>query len=147
MLSNWEKIKEAERAANGTAETKGLLDGLPQALPGLNLAHEIQDRAARVGFDWETVDPVVAKVREELEEVLNAPEEEREGELGDLLFAVVNLARWYKVDPENALRQTNRRFRQRFTHIEKRAREAGRSLNEMTLAEMDAWWDEAKRLE
>ncbi len=147
VLSNWEKIKEAERAANGTAETKGLLDGLPQALPGLNLAHEIQDRAARVGFDWETIDPVVAKVREELEEVLSAPEEKREGELGDLLFAVVNLARWYKVDPENALRQTNRRFRQRFAHIEKRAREAGRSLIEMTLAEMDAWWDEAKRLE
>lgn len=144
VLRNWERLKQAEREANGQ-ETRSLLAGVPLALPALTQAQELQDRAARVGFDWPEIAPVWEKVREELEEVRTAPDDEaREKELGDLLFAVVNLARWYKVDAESALRATNQRFRQRFAHIERRAREAGRVLGEMSLAEMDALWEEAK---
>lgn len=148
VLQNWEKLKEAEREANGTADIKGLLDGLPKALPALAQAQEIQDRAARVGFDWPVIDPVWAKVTEEINEVREATDPgARADELGDLLFAVVNLVRWYKADAETALRSSSQRFRSRFSHIEKRARQAGRSLSEMSLAEMDSWWDEAKQLE
>ncbi|MGB9898987.1 nucleoside triphosphate pyrophosphohydrolase, partial [Thermanaerothrix sp.] len=143
VLRNWERLKQAEREANGQEE-RSLLAGVPLALPALTQAQELQDRAARVGFDWPEIAPVWEKVREELQEVLTAPDERaREKELGDLLFAVVNLARWYKVDAESALRATNQRFRQRFAHIEQRAREMGRVLGEMTLAEMDALWEEA----
>ncbi len=144
VLRNWERLKQAEREANGQEE-RSLLAGVPLALPALTQAQELQDRAARVGFDWPQIEPVWAKVHEELDEVRSAPDETaREKELGDLLFAVVNLARWYKVDAESALRATNQRFRQRFAYIEQRARELGRSLSEMTLAEMDAFWEEAK---
>lgn len=147
VLRNWERLKQAEREANGQEE-RSLLAGVPLALPALTQAQELQDRAARVGFDWPEIAPVWEKVREELQEVLTAPDERaREKELGDLLFAVVNLARWYKVDAESALRATNQRFRQRFAHIEQRAREMGRVLGEMTLAEMDALWEEAKHKE
>jgi tetrapyrrole methylase family protein/MazG family protein len=147
VLRNWERLKQAEREANGQEE-RSLLAGVPLALPALTQAQELQDRAARVGFDWPEIAPVWEKVREELQEVLTAPDEHaREKELGDLLFAVVNLARWYKVDAESALRATNQRFRQRFAHIEQRAREMGRVLGEMTLAEMDALWEEAKHNE
>ncbi|MDT8897697.1 nucleoside triphosphate pyrophosphohydrolase [Thermanaerothrix sp. 4228-RoL] len=147
VLRNWERLKQAEREANGQEE-RSLLAGVPLALPALTQAQELQDRAARVGFDWPEIAPVWEKVREELQEVLTAPDERaREKELGDLLFAVVNLARWYKVDAESALRATNQRFRQRFAHIEQRAREMGRVLGEMTLAEMDALWEEAKHNE
>lgn len=145
VLKNWEKLKESERAENGAEVGKGLLDGVPRSIPALTQAEEYQDRAARVGFDWAEIKPVIAKVREELDEVLNAPDEtSRAGELGDLLFAVVNLARWYKVDAESALRQTNSRFAKRFKHIESRARGQGRKLTDMTLAEMDEFWEEAK---
>ena len=148
VLQNWEKLKEAEREANGVAGTKGLLDGVARALPALAQSQEIQARAARVGFDWDTIDPVWDKVREELEEVVQAGNaEERASELGDLLFAVVNLARWYQVDSESALTATNRRFRNRFSYIEKRAREKGTPLSELSLAEMDVWWEEAKKKE
>lgn len=145
VLKNWEKLKEIERAQNGEADKKGLLDGVPKAIPALTQAQEYQDRAARVGFDWAEIAPVIDKVREELDEVLQAPDEEqRAGELGDLLFAVVNLARWYKVDAESMLRQTNARFARRFKHIEARSAEQGRKLTEMTLEEMDRFWEEAK---
>lgn len=145
VLKNWEKLKEIERAQNGEGDKKGLLDGVPKAIPALTQAQEYQDRAARVGFDWAEIEPVIAKVREELDEVLQAPDEEqRTGELGDLLFAVVNLARWYKVDAESMLRQTNARFARRFKHIEARSAEQGRKLTEMTLEEMDRFWEEAK---
>jgi tetrapyrrole methylase family protein/MazG family protein len=144
VLRNWERLKQAEREANGQEE-RSLLAGVPLALPALTQAQELQDRAARVGFDWPEVAPVWEKVREELEEVRMAEgDDEREKELGDLLFAVVNLARWYKVDAESALRATNLRFRQRFAYIEKRAREQKRSLDQMSLAEMDELWEEAK---
>ncbi len=148
VLRNWQKLKEEERAANGEIGVRGILEGVPAALPALSQAQEIQSRAARVGFDWAEVDPVIAKVYEELEEVKSAADPvEREKELGDLLFAIVNLARWYKADAESALRATNRRFRQRFAYIEQRARELKRELTSMTLAEMDQLWDEAKALE
>jgi tetrapyrrole methylase family protein/MazG family protein len=145
VLKNWEKLKETERVENGEDGSKGLLDGVPKAIPALTLAEEYQDRAARVGFDWAEITPVIAKVREELDEVLAARDERsRAGELGDLLFAVVNLARWYKVDAESALRQTSARFASRFKHIESQAGRQGRKLSEMTLAEMDEFWEEAK---
>ncbi len=147
VLRSWQKIKEAERVMNGETELRGILDGVPVVLPALSQAQEIQSRAARVGFDWKEIQPVLAKVFEELDEVNQAQDaDEREKELGDLLFAVVNLARWYKVDAESALRQANRRFRLRFAHIEARAREAGRELSEMSLEEMDRYWEEAKGL-
>lgn len=147
VLRNWEKLKEDERRDNGVEKEKGLLDGVPLSLPALTQAEEIQDRAARVGFDWADIAPVWAKVQEELEEVRIAKTpEELERELGDLLFAVVNLVRWYKVDAESALRATNQRFRARFKHIEQRAREQQRKLSEMSLEEMDVFWEEAKNL-
>lgn len=147
VLRNWEKLKEAERQANGN-ESTGILDGVPQALPALSQAQNYQERVARVGFDWERLQDVIDKVREELQEASSAADAAaRQAEIGDLLFAVVNLARWYRLDAESALRQTNQRFRQRFHHIEKRARETGRSLTEMTQKEMDVFWDEAKKVE
>jgi tetrapyrrole methylase family protein/MazG family protein len=147
VLQNWEKLKEKERSAKGTPE-KGLLDGVPVVLPSLTQAQELQDRAARVGFDWPTIEPVWAKVLEELEEVRQArTPEEVEKELGDLLFAVVNLIRWNKVDAESALRGTNQKFRRRFKHIEHSARKASRDLHKMSLEEMDGYWNEAKKLE
>lgn len=148
VVQNWEKLKEIERAGNGKAEGNGLLDGIPQILPALSQAQSIQERAARVGFDWPEITPVLAKVLEELQEVNDArDEQERAHELGDLLFAVVNLVRWYKVDAESALRYTNTKFRRRFAHIEAEAKKAGRELQKMTLEEMDALWEASKKLD
>jgi tetrapyrrole methylase family protein/MazG family protein len=148
VLKNWEKLKEAERKENGVDEEKGLLDGAPRSLPALSLAQEYQDRAARVGFDWPSIDPVLQKVHEELGEVDQASnEEELTHELGDLLFAVVNLVRWHKIDAESALRGMNRRFAKRFKFIEQQARKNGLKLSEMSLEEMDRFWEEAKSLE
>lgn len=149
VLKNWEAIKAEERKGKShTHSGAGLLNGLPSALPALNLAQEIQSRAARVGFDWDSIAPVYEKVVEEYHEVKEAAGGPRiEAEIGDLLFAAVNLARWLKVDAETALRSANTRFKKRFAHIEKRAAETGRTLGEMTLAEMDRFWDEAKENE
>jgi tetrapyrrole methylase family protein/MazG family protein len=141
VVQNWEKLKEIERAENGNAHQKGLLDGIPAILPALSQAQSIQERAARVGFDWPEIQPVIEKVMEELQEVSQAQNAlEREHELGDLLFAVVNLVRWHKVDAESALRYTNTKFRKRFAYLESRAKQAGRELQKMTLEEMDAFW-------
>ncbi len=146
VLKNWEKLKEAERADNGEPE-KGLLDGVPLALPALTQAQEYQARAARVGFDWPEIGGVLEKIAEEIEEVRRASNrEELSAELGDLLFALVNLARWKKVDAESALRETNVRFKRRFAHIEQTARKRNVKLSEMTLEEMESLWQEAKRL-
>ena len=148
VLSNWEKLKAKERQDNGVGETKGLLDGVPLALPALVQAQEYQERAGRVGFDWKEIEPVFDKMVEEIREFREAENDmERTEELGDMLFALVNLVRWYKVDAESALRKTNQKFRRRFKHIEKRAREEGRNLADMTLEQMDVFWDEAKDLE
>lgn len=148
VLQIWEKLKAAEREANGDADHKGILDGIAAAFPALAQAQEFQNRAARVGFDWPEVAPVLDKVMEELEEVRTAADDsQRAKELGDLLFAVVNYVRWHKVDSETVLREANQRFRSRFAHIEKRARQMGRELSDMTLEEMDVLWNEAKRKE
>lgn len=148
VVQNWEKLKEIERAENGKSEKGGLLEGIPAILPALSQAQSIQDRAARVGFDWPDISPVLDKVHEELEEVRTAEgERERAKELGDLLFAVVNLVRWHKVDAESALRQTNLKFRKRFSYLEQQAKSTGRELQKMTLAEMDALWEEAKQFD
>ncbi len=145
VLSNWEKLKADERKANGT-DAKGLLDGLPAALPALSLAHEIQDRVARVGFDWPTLDGVLDKIREEIDEVRAAADESAvAAELGDLLFALVNFARWKKVDAEFALREANLRFRRRFAYVEQQARAQGVTLSQMPLEAMEALWQDAKQ--
>ena len=143
VLANWERLKEAERGKK--KEGKGLLDGVPLALPALTQAQEYQDRAARVGFDWPEIEGVLDKVREEIEEIKQAENQEQiAAELGDLFFVLVNLARWKKVDAESALRGTNLKFKKRFGYVEQGAKSAGRSLSDMTLEEMDAFWNEAK---
>jgi tetrapyrrole methylase family protein/MazG family protein len=144
VLQNWEKLKEKER--KDKQEKKGILDGVPAALPALIQAQEYQDRAARVGFDWPEVEGVLDKIREEIREVQEAtsPEQVAE-ELGDLFFALVNLARWKKVDAESALRGTNLKFKTRFAHIEAGAKKQERSLSDLSLDEMEAFWQEAKK--
>lgn len=153
-LEAWEAIKAEERKAksNGADKPHGLLDNIPYALPALTRALKIQNRAAKVGFDWKDVAPIFAKMTEEIGELQqaldeNAPQEELAGELGDILFVCVNLARRLQVDPEEALRMTNRKFESRFRYIEERLHATGRSTDDATLEEMDALWDEAKRKE
>jgi len=144
VLQNWERLKEKERGKK--KEDKGLLDGVPVILPALNLAQEYQARAARVGFDWPEIEGVLEKVREEIEEIKQAEnQDEIAAELGDLFFVLVNLARWKKVDAESALRGTNMKFKKRFGYVEQGAKAKGQSLSDMTLEEMDALWNEAKK--
>jgi tetrapyrrole methylase family protein / MazG family protein len=146
VLANWEKLKEKERG--GRNDSKGLLDGVPVALPALSQAQEYQDRAARVGFDWNDIEGVLKKLKEEIDEVKRAETDfELASEIGDLFFALVNLARWKKVDAESALRGTNNRFKRRFASVEAGAREQGRSLSELSLDEMEALWQKAKKSE
>lgn len=147
VLANWERLKEKERSEKrAESREKGLLDGVPLSLPALIQAQEYQDRAARVGFDWPEIEGVLEKIAEEIEEVKQAGDgEQLAGEIGDLLFALVNLARWKGVDAESALRGTNQKFKKRFGFVEQGARKQGRSLSDMTLAEMDALWEQAKK--
>ena len=141
LLSNWEKIKAEERAEGD----KGLLDGVPKTLPALAQSHAYDTRAARVGFDWPDEKGVIAKVLEEFEEVRAASTpEERLWEIGDLLLVIAVWARWMGINPEDALREANRRFYRRFTHIEKSAREQGRALTDLSPQELDALWKDAK---
>ncbi len=146
VIRNWEELKLKEKGGNKT-----VLSGVPSALPALIKADRIQEKAANIGFDWEQKEQVWDKVREEMSEVeaeiARQSKEGLEEEFGDLLFSVVNAARLYGVNPENALERTNRKFIRRFNYLEQKAREAGRSLRDMTLAEMDAIWNEAKKLE
>jgi len=145
VLSNWEKLKEKERRDNGQNE-KGLLDGVPLALPALSQAQEYQDRAARVGFDWPEIEGVLDKIKEEIEEIKTAETDfELASEIGDLFFAIVNLARWKKVDAESALRSTNMKFKKRFAYVEQGAKKQERNLSELSLEEMDALWNQAKQ--
>jgi MazG family protein len=149
----WEARKAAERAANHALETPAsALDGVARALPALIRAEKLTKRAARVGFDWPTVAEVVAKIREELAEVeaeiaATAPRARLEDEVGDLLFAVANLARQLGLDPEAALRGTNEKFVRRFHHIEAELAARGKTPAESDLAEMDALWNAAKKRE
>ncbi|WP_415755079.1 nucleoside triphosphate pyrophosphohydrolase [Pseudomonas leptonychotis] len=152
VKERWEAIKAEERAEHAAApEQLSLLDDVPNALPSLSRAIKLQKRAAHVGFDWPEALPVVDKVREELDEVLEAmsendPEAIHE-EIGDLLFVVSNLARHLKVDPETALRAANGKFERRFRFIEQALREQGRAMQDCALEELDALWGEAKKLE
>jgi len=144
----WGEVKAAEQQEKGAADA-GLLERVPRALPALVEAQQLTSRAAHVGFDWANADQVLEKLHEELAEFeaarRSAATEELEGELGDLLFVLVNLARFVKVDPEQALRKTNAKFRRRFGYIERKLAEQGRSPEQATLAEMDALWEESKR--
>ncbi len=175
VLRNWERIKREEKAKKALAKSESqdaaaasspsasaaelppprpplsALDGVPRAMPALTRATRLQEKAARVGFDWDKIDDVWNKVEEEVGELREAsaslsPEAVAD-EFGDLLFALANVARFLKIHPEEALQATANKFIRRFHHIEARAREQGRDLTSMTLAEMDAFWDEAKRKE
>jgi tetrapyrrole methylase family protein/MazG family protein len=145
VIRNWEKIKESER---DKSRRDSILDGIPGSLPSLLAARKIQSVASRVGFDWQNASGVIEKLREEIGELDEALEkgnkDEVKDEIGDLFFSIVNLARLLEVDPESALRGTNRKFRKRFSSIEKEAKIRGIDLNEMTLQEMDEIWDRAK---
>ncbi|MCX4369617.1 MAG: nucleoside triphosphate pyrophosphohydrolase [Duncaniella sp.] len=145
VLRNWEELKLKEKGGNKT-----VLSGVPKALPAMIKAERITEKAANVGFDWEKREDVWDKVREEIDEFAREAEgmdpARREEEMGDALFAMINAARLYGINSENALEKTNAKFIKRFNHIERRAAEMGRPLKELTLAEMDALWDEAKLL-
>ncbi|MBH2035614.1 MAG: nucleoside triphosphate pyrophosphohydrolase [Pseudomonadales bacterium] len=152
VKQRWEELKAEERAAKAAVpEQLSLLDDVPQALPALSRAAKLQKRMAQVGFDWPDALPVVDKVREELDEVLEAMSENDpqaiSEEIGDLLFVVTNLARHLKVDPESALRAANAKVERRFRFIEQALREAQRPIENCTLDELDALWGEAKKQE
>jgi XTP/dITP diphosphohydrolase len=146
VLDNWEQIKQKEKGGNKT-----VLGGVPASLPSVIKAYRIQDKARHVGFDWEDRGDVWTKVREELDELeteLKRDDQRRsEEELGDFLFAVINAARLYKLNPDNALEHTNQKFIRRFNYIEQHSIKQGKPLTEMTLEEMDALWNEAKEKE
>jgi XTP/dITP diphosphohydrolase len=146
VRDNWEKIKLKEKG------NVSVLSGVPGSLPALVKAHRIQEKASGVGFDWERPEQVWDKVMEEMKELKEAVDkgegtEKKEDELGDLLFALVNYSRFIDVNPEDALERTNRKFIRRFRYLEEKAGEKGKPLHEMTLAEMDAIWNEAKAME
>ncbi len=147
QIENWEQIKKTEK---GTERTSAL-SGVPPHLPALLKAQKITEKAARVGFDWEHVDQVMAKVLEELhefEEAMAAGDNEHmEAELGDLLFAIVNLGRFLSINPEEALRKTITRFQSRFQYVEDSLHDRGQQMNVTPLAEMDRLWEEAKKQE
>ncbi|MBR9846727.1 MAG: nucleoside triphosphate pyrophosphohydrolase [Algicola sp.] len=140
---NWEQLKLKEGK-------KSVLEGVPKSLPAMVKANRIQDKVAGVGFDWEEPNQVFEKVEEELGELqteINSGNQDKiEGEFGDVLFSMINYARFLKVDPESALERTNKKFIKRFQHLEQKSKELNKPLSDMTLAEMDVFWEEAKRL-
>ena len=143
VLQNWEQLKLKEKGGN-----KRVLAGVPDALPSIIKAFRIQEKAAHVGFDWDTAGQAIDKVREEYSELNSEIEagnrEKAEQELGDLLFAVINVARLYDIHPDNALERTNKKFIRRFNYVEEAAVNQGRQLKDMTLEEIDSLWNEAK---
>jgi MazG family protein len=142
VLKRWDEIKASEKK---DAKPQGLLDAVPRALPALVEAEQISTRAANKGFDWRNAEEVLAKLDEERAELAACEtHQEREGELGDMLFTLVNLARFLKVDPEQALRRTNAKFRARFAHVEKGVAVSGKSWKETPIEEMEAFWQAAK---
>jgi tetrapyrrole methylase family protein / MazG family protein len=152
VLDNWDKLKENERAASGKGETprESILDEVPVHFPALLEGLKLTKKAAKVGFDWENVDQIFEKIDEELRELREAIGSGRNEaiaeEVGDLLFAVQNLARRLDVEPETALKETNRKFRKRFGFVERELRNQGRTLDDAALEEMDELWNQAKRL-
>lgn len=140
---NWEQLKLKEKGGNKT-----VLGGVPASLPSIVKAHRIQDKARNIGFDWEEREQVWDKVNEEFNELkaeINKMDADKmEAEFGDLFFSLINAARLYKINPDNALERTNLKFIRRFNYLEEKTKEQGRSLKEMTLAEMDGIWNEAK---
>ncbi|BDD11347.1 nucleoside triphosphate pyrophosphohydrolase [Fulvitalea axinellae] len=149
VKQNWERIKLKEKG------NKSVLGGVPKSLPAMVKAHRIQDKARGIGFDWERKEQVWEKVEEEMAEFkqeFNIADDKQIDqkkaveEFGDLMFSLINYARFLKIDPEEALERTNRKFIKRFTHIEKRAKEEGKELGDMSLDEMDRYWNEAKDL-
>lgn len=154
VLRNWEDIKAAEKGSLSTARSESaasLLDGIPTRLPALHTAYQLTAKASRVGFDWSRLEEVLAKLQEEAGELAKAHAAGDAGrladEVGDLLFAAVNVARFLEIDPETALRRSNRKFDRRFRHIETALKARGRELKDATLAEMDALWEDAKARE
>lgn len=143
VKQNWENIKLKEGK-------KSVLEGVPNGLPSLVKANRIQDKVAGVGFDWEHPEQVFEKLKEELAELQEEVEannaDQMESEFGDVLFSMVNYARFLKINPENALERTNKKFIKRFQYLEQKAKEAGKTISDMTLAEMDVFWEEAKQL-
>ncbi len=143
VSEQWEQLKQREKDGNKT-----VLSGVPDALPSLIKAYRIQDKARNVGFDWEEREQVWDKVKEEIAEfeaeAARGDREKSEAEFGDVLFSLINAARLYKINPDNALEKTNRKFIRRFNYLESKTIKQGRDLSTMTLAEMDAIWDEAK---
>ncbi len=159
VLLNWEAIKAAERKASGKdSEVKeekkaSMLDGTSSKIPALLESFQLTTKAARVGFDWQQSEDIFDKLEEEIRELrAEFKREDRDqnaiaAELGDVMFVVTNIARWHGIEPETALKSTNRKFRRRFAHIERRVEELGKAWGDVTLAEMDAYWDEAKKIE
>jgi MazG family protein len=150
VKNNWEKIKLTEKGGS-EGEQKTVLGGVPASLPAMVKAYRIQEKVRGVGFDWDHVGQVWDKVQEELGELqyekLNGSAEKIEDEFGDLLFALINYARFIEVNPEDALERTNKKFIRRFNYIEEKVNETGKSMHDMTLAELDVFWDEAKAQE
>jgi tetrapyrrole methylase family protein/MazG family protein len=145
VLANWEEIKKKEK---GHEDRKSILEGVPKELPSLLRAHRLQERAARVGFDWNHLNEALPKLDEEIAEFKESLKEENSGkieeELGDLFFTLVNISRFLGVNPDEALRKTISKFIDRFRHIEEQAENTGRSLNDMSLDEMEKLWQESK---
>lgn len=152
VLNNWDELKKIERAASGKIQKPidSILDEVPVAFPALIEANKLTKKAAKVKFDWENTEQIFDKIAEEISELkteISAGDTEKtEAEIGDLLFAVVNLARRLNVEPENALKKTNRKFRRRFKFIESKLKARGKDLAQSNLEEMDALWNEAKNL-
>lgn len=154
VLRNWEDIKAAEKGTQSTAEPasdKSLLDGIPSQLPALHAAYQMTAKASRVGFDWPHLEQVLVKLQEEIVELREAlaqgDTEHITGEVGDLLFVAVNIARFLGIDPETALRRSNRKFERRFRFVESAIKASGREMKETTLEEMDSLWNRAKASE
>jgi len=145
VVDQWEQIKKTEKA---NRDHRSILDSVPPSLPGLKRAQKLQKKAAKHGFDWDQVTEVFAKLDEEIAEfkdaILNGKEADVEGELGDILFVLVNIARFKKLDAEEALRQTNNKFVERFQYIEQKVEESGKTLKETSLEEMERLWQESK---
>ena len=146
VTQNWEKLKQKEKDGNKT-----VLSGVPNSMPALLKAYRIQEKARAVGFDWDKPEQVFEKVREEIEELHEEVEQSKdlakiENEFGDVLFSLINYARFLKVNPEDALEKTNKKFTKRFNYMEQKIKEQGKQISDCTLAEMDVFWNEAKSL-